>query len=92
MSGGVRTSVSDVDLRIRIVLRDHAHLRGDAFELEEEASLFDAGMSSHASVSVLIALEDAFGIEFPDAMLTRDVFASVANLSAAVRELTASVG
>ncbi len=83
--------MSDVGVQIRRVLRDHAHLRGDAFELEDGASLFDAGMSSRASVSVLIALEDAFGIEFPDAMLTREMFESVANLRAAVQELTAPV-
>ncbi len=42
-------------------------------------------------MSVLIALEEAFGIEFPDAMLAREVFESVANLRAAVEELAAPV-
>jgi len=45
-------------------------------------------MTSHASVNVMLALEDAFDIEFPDAMLTREVFASIAAIAAAIAELS----
>ena len=51
------------------------------------ADLFRAGMSSHASVNVMLALEDAFDIEFPDSMLKRSVFESMAGIDAAVQEL-----
>jgi acyl carrier protein len=44
-------------------------------------------MTSHAVVSVMLALEDAFDIEFPDQMLERSVFESVASIRAALREL-----
>ena len=44
-------------------------------------------MSSHASVNVMLALEDAFDIEFPDSMLKRSVFESVAGIDAAIQEL-----
>lgn len=84
-NAGARTD--EIGGRIRLILRDHARLQGDATALEDEANLFEAGMSSHASVSVLIALEETFDVEFPDEMLTRDVFASVANLRAAISEL-----
>ena len=46
-----------------------------------QADLFQAGMSSHASVNVMLALEDAFDIEFPDNMLKRRVFESVAAIA-----------
>jgi acyl carrier protein len=46
-------------------------------------------MSSHASVNVMLALEGAFDIEFPDHMLTRSVFSSVSAIRSAVEELTA---
>jgi acyl carrier protein len=72
---------------IRRVLRDHARLPVDVSSLDDQADLFRAGMSSHASVNVMLALEDAFDIEFPDSMLKRSVFESVAGIDAAIQEL-----
>ena len=61
--------------------------RSTSTSLSDDADLFQAGMSSHASVSVMLGLEDAFDVEFPDEMLKRSVFESVAAISAALREL-----
>ena len=72
---------------IRRVLRDHARLPVDVDSLDDQADLFRAGMSSHASVNVMLALEDAFDVEFPDSMLKRSVFESVAGIDAAIQEL-----
>ena len=72
---------------IRRVLRDHARLPVDVDSIDDQTDLFRAGMSSHASVNVMLALEDAFDIEFPDSMLKRSVFESVAGIDAAVQEL-----
>jgi acyl carrier protein len=72
---------------IRRVLRDHARLPVDVDSLDDQTDLFRAGMSSHASVNVMLALEDAFDIEFPDSMLKRSVFESVAGIDAAIQEL-----
>ena len=72
---------------IRRVLRDHARLPIDVDSLDDQADLFRAGMSSHASVNVMLALEDAFDIEFPDSMLKRSMFESVAGIDAAIQEL-----
>jgi acyl carrier protein len=44
-------------------------------------------MTSHASVSVMLALEDAFDIEFPEAMLRKGTFESVSAISAALATL-----
>ena len=74
---------------IRQVLRDHARLPVDVDTLDDDADLFRAGMSSHASVNVMLALEDAFDVEFPDSMLKRSVFESVADIAAAIGELQA---
>ena len=46
------------------------------------------GMTSHASVNVMLALEGEFDIEFPDHMLKRSVFESIAAMRAAIDELT----
>jgi acyl carrier protein len=39
----------------------------------------------------MLALEDAFDVEFPDRMLKRDVFESIDSIAAAVTELQAGV-
>ena len=72
---------------IRQILKNHARLPGDAQALAVDADLYQAGMTSHASVNVMLALEDRFDVEFPDRMLTRSVFESIASIEAALQEL-----
>jgi len=79
--------MTGLEQAIRKVLADHARLPVDVSTLDVHADLFQAGMSSHASVNVMLALEDAFDIEFPDAMLKRSVFESIAGIAAAIGEL-----
>lgn len=78
--------------QIRNVIADHARLPGDATSLPTGASLYDAGMTSHASVSVMLALENEFDIEFPDRMLTREVFESIDTIASALSELAVETG
>jgi acyl carrier protein len=75
---------------IRSVLSERAGLPVDVDTLDDDADLFAAGMTSHASVNLMLTLEDAFGLEFPDRMLTRGVFASVSAIAAAIAELSAT--
>jgi acyl carrier protein len=70
--------------RIRAVIDDHARLPRKSDTLSDIANLYDAGMTSLASVSLMLALEDEFGIEFPDHMLRREVFASVSSIGEAL--------
>ncbi len=84
MNGGL-------EARVREVVAQHARLPVDIASLGDEDDLFQAGMSSHASVSVMLGLEDAFDVEFPDEMLKRSVFESIASISRALRELEADV-
>jgi acyl carrier protein len=74
--------------RIRKVIHDHGRLSKDATTLEETADLYQAGMTSHASVNVMLALEGEFEIEFPDHMLKRSVFESMAAMRDAIQQLT----
>lgn len=75
---------------IRTVLSERAGLPVDVNTLSDDADLFAAGMTSHASVNLMLALEDAFNVEFPDRMLTRGVFTSVSAIAAAIAELSAT--
>ncbi len=74
--------------RIREVLKQHGRLAVDAMQLNADADLYQAGMTSHASVNVMLALEGTFDIEFPDRMLRRGIFGSIASIEAAIAELT----
>jgi len=83
------TPVGDIRARIRSVLKEHSQLSVDVSSLADTADLYEAGMTSRASVSMMLALESEFEIEFPDTMLRRDVFESVEAIGAAVEQLLA---
>lgn len=73
---------------IRNILKQHASLAADASDLAPDADLHQAGLTSHATVNLMLALEDHFGVEFPERMLRRRVFDSIATIEAAITELT----
>jgi acyl carrier protein len=70
--------------QIRQVIKEHGRLSVDVDSLADDADLYQAGMTSHASVNVMIALEDTFDVEFLDSMLTRSVFESIDSIADAL--------
>jgi acyl carrier protein len=76
-----------VNARIRQVIFEHAHLAVDPADLADDDDLYQAGMTSHASISLMLGLEREFDVEFPDRLLTRSVFTSVSSISSALAEL-----
>jgi acyl carrier protein len=56
-------------------------------ELENGADLYAAGLSSFASVQLMLGLEEAFDIEFPDSLLNRKSFASIAAIEQTVSHI-----
>ena len=77
-----------VNERIRTILGEHGRLSIDVSQLPDDASLYQAGLTSHASVNLMLALEETFGIEFPERLLRRRTFESIASIAGAVAELT----
>jgi acyl carrier protein len=75
---------------IREILKSHGRLAVDVDSLPVDADLYQAGMTSHASVNVMLALENAFDVEFPDELLTRNVFASIASIEGALGGMRAA--
>jgi acyl carrier protein len=55
--------------------------------LADDADLYAAGLSSFASVQLMLGLEEAFDVEFPDHLLNRKSFASVAAIEAALNQI-----
>ena len=74
---------------IRAILKEHGRLAVDVAKLEDGSDLYQAGMTSHASVNVMLAREGKVDIEVPDRMLKRGVFESIGAIRSAVEELTA---
>ena len=83
------TAIDTASGKIRRVLVEHGRLSADAASLPANADLYQAGMTSHASVNVMLALESEFDVEFPDHMLKRNVFDCIASIETAIAELTA---
>ena len=69
------------------MLGEYARLVVDVADLSDDDDLFRLGMTSHASVSVMLALEDAFGVEFPEHMLRKSTFESISSIRRAITEL-----
>jgi len=76
-----------VDDTIRQVLAEHGQLLVDANKLSPEDDLFRMGMGSMASINVMLALEETFGVEFPEEMLTRNTFSTISSIKSALERL-----
>jgi acyl carrier protein len=55
--------------------------------LEDGADLYAAGLSSFASVQLMLAIEEKFDIEFPDSLLNRKSFASISAIETTVGQI-----
>lgn len=77
---------------IRTILAEHGRLNVDPHRLHEESDLYEAGLTSLATVNLMLALEEHFGVEFPDRMLGRKTFSSISSLSRAIAELRPADG
>ena len=72
---------------IRQIVAQHGRLAADVSELDNDSDLYQAGLTSLATVNLLLAIEDHFDIEFPDELLNRRTFQSIDALSEAVASL-----
>ena len=76
-----------MDDQIRAVLAEHGRLAVDATTVGDNDDLYQAGLTSHASVNVMLALEDAFDVEFPEHMLRKQTFESIEAIRGAISEI-----
>ena len=76
-----------VQARVRALLKDTGWLQADIGALADDADLYAAGLTSHATVNLMLALEEAFDIEFPDRLLRRRTFSSVDAIAEALAEI-----
>jgi acyl carrier protein len=72
---------------LRRIISESARLDVPVDSLTDEADLYAAGLSSLATVHLMLAIEDEFDIEIPDRLLTRRLFSSIDSMAAAIAEL-----
>lgn len=72
---------------IRKLVSEHAGIETDVASLADDADLYRAGMSSFASVQLMIGLEEAFDIEFPDTLLNPKTFSSLSAIQSAIDQI-----
>lgn len=58
--------------------------------VDDDDDLFAAGLTSFSVVNVLLALEDALGVEVPEALLRKSTFRSVSSIASALSGLVAA--
>jgi acyl carrier protein len=72
---------------LRQLIDKHGRLPVAAATLAPGQDLYAAGLTSFAAVQLMLALEEAFDIEFPERMLNRRSFASMDAIAACIDEL-----
>jgi acyl carrier protein len=72
---------------IRAILARYGRLSVAVAKLRDDSDLYEAGLTSLATVNVMLALEGHFDIEFPDALLGRKTFGSLEAIGEAIAEL-----
>lgn len=73
--------------KLRALVSRHGRLSVPVDQLNDGSDLYQAGLTSLATVGLMLAVEDAFDIEFPDALLSRNTFRSVEALATAIEGL-----
>lgn len=73
--------------RVRALLKTTGWLQTDIDTLGNDADLYAAGLTSHATVTLMLALEETFDVEFPDSLLRRRTFSSVDAMVEALAEI-----
>jgi acyl carrier protein len=81
--------MNDIKQTVRQILARHGRLPVNVAELADADNLYDAGMSSLATVGVMLALENHLDVEFAESMLSRKTFQSIDAIADALAELQA---
>ena len=72
---------------IRSLLTKLGRLPVDVASLADDQDLYAAGLTSFSAVQLMLGLEESFDVEFPERMLNRKTFASIAAIAAAIDEI-----
>lgn len=77
---------------VRSILEEHGRLAVPVATLSDSDDLYRAGLTSHATVSVMLACEDAFDLEFTADLLTKQTFSTIETIGATLVGLDERAG
>jgi acyl carrier protein len=80
-----------MDPRFTAIVRSHLKYLSADQELAPGAALKGLGLDSMAAVTLMLDIEDEFGVTIPDSALTADTFRTPQNLWAAVTAAMTSI-
>lgn len=69
---------------VRDLVGKFGKLPVDVATLANDSDLYAAGLSSFASVQLMLGIEETFDVEFPESMLKRATFSSIRAIAEAV--------
>jgi acyl carrier protein len=72
--------------RVREVIEKALGTRRDLASVSDDDNLYEAGLSSHEAVNLMVALEESFGIEIPDHLISRGSFESISAIARTLKE------
>lgn len=75
---------------IRRLVQEHGRLHMPMDQLSDVDDLYGAGLTPFAAIRTMLALEEAFDIEFPVSMLRRQSFTSINAIRDCVNQLLTS--
>jgi acyl carrier protein len=79
-----------MEQKVRAIIEEHSGLGEVIQGITSHDDLWLMGMTSLASVQVMLALESTFGFEFPESKLLHVTFSSISRIMDCVKELTGS--
>lgn len=79
--------IDGIDEEIRRVVGAHGRLSVPMDDVGSDDDLYRLGMTSHATLNVMLALEEIFDVEFPDDLLEKSTFESVLAMGTVISEL-----
>jgi acyl carrier protein len=78
-----------VEEAVRRILGAHGKLTVAVAEVGLDDDLYRCGLTSHATVNVMLGLEDEFDVEFPNHLLRKSTFESIHAIVDALNEIGA---
>jgi acyl carrier protein len=79
-----------LDSKLGSLAREFAPALPDDPKLAHDANLHEAGLTSMATVKLMLAIEAAYDVAIPDAELTPENFRSIAAIEALLERLQAA--
>ena len=88
----MQTGISEdpITQKIQEILRPHLRFLESGKPVPMDENLGKLGLDSMAAINLLFDLEQAFGVQIPDDLLTAETFETAASLEKTVRPVVAA--